>query len=164
MWWLRKKRPRAGREAQKVNGLKESMITSLRSGSLKGKILQMEVVEDFESRPHKSSVFCGVKRKGHKGMERAGSCRGCCLVTVEGGCQKGEEVNEDGEKEESGVKSLKKWLQASRRRSACMMVSRKAAQRPAKRSFMRSWDCSHIENEEEEEGWREGDQMAAQWE
>ena len=30
MWWLRKKRPRAGRKAQKVNGLKESMITSLR--------------------------------------------------------------------------------------------------------------------------------------
>ena len=33
------------------------------SGSLKGKILQMEVVEDFESRPHKSSVFCGCKEK-----------------------------------------------------------------------------------------------------
>ena len=26
------------------------------------------------------------------------------------------------------------------------------------------WDCSHIENEEEEEGWQEGDQMAEQWE
>ena len=29
--------------------------------------------------------------------------------------------------------------------------------------FMQSWDCSQIENEEEEESWREGDQMAAQW-
>ena len=28
---------------------------------------------------------------------------------------------------------------------------------------MRSWDCSQIENEEEEESWLEGDQMAAQW-
>ena len=28
---------------------------------------------------------------------------------------------------------------------------------------MRSWDCSQIENEEEEEGWQERDQMAAQW-
>ena len=27
---------------------------------------------------------------------------------------------------------------------------------------MRSWDCSQIENEEEEECWQEGDQMAAQ--
>ena len=32
------------------------------SGSLKGKILQMEVVEDFESRPHKAVSFV-VRRK-----------------------------------------------------------------------------------------------------
>ena len=36
--------------------------------------------------------------------------------------------------------------------------------RPVERSFMRSWDCSQIESEEEEESWRERDQMAAQWE
>ena len=35
--------------------------------------------------------------------------------------------------------------------------------RPVEQSFMRSWDCSRIEDEEEEETWREGDQMAAQW-
>ena len=35
--------------------------------------------------------------------------------------------------------------------------------RPVEQSFMQSWDCSHIENEEENESWREGDQMAAQW-
>ena len=29
---------------------------------------------------------------------------------------------------------------------------------------MQSWDCSKIENEEEEESWQEGDQMAEQWE
>ena len=29
---------------------------------------------------------------------------------------------------------------------------------------MRSWDCSQIENEEEEGSWQEGDQMAEQWE
>ena len=37
-------------------------------------------------------------------------------------------------------------------------------QRPVEQSFMRSWDCSRIENGEEEETWREVDQMAAQWE
>ena len=37
------------------------------------------------------------------------------------------------------------------------------AKRPVEQSFMQSWDCSHIENEEEKESWREGDQMAAQW-
>ena len=30
--------------------------------------------------------------------------------------------------------------------------------------LMQSWDCSQIENEEEEESWQEGDQMAEQWE
>ena len=30
--------------------------------------------------------------------------------------------------------------------------------------LMRSWDCSQIENEEEEESWQERDRMAAQWE
>ena len=29
---------------------------------------------------------------------------------------------------------------------------------------MRSWDCSQIENEEEEECWQERDQVAVQWE
>ena len=29
---------------------------------------------------------------------------------------------------------------------------------------MQSWDCSQVENEEEEESWQEGDQMADQWE
>ena len=29
---------------------------------------------------------------------------------------------------------------------------------------MQSWACSQIENEEEEESWQEGDQMAEQWE
>ena len=33
-------------------------------------------------------------------------------------------------------------------------------ERPVEQSFLRSWDCSQIENEEEEESWRERDQMA----
>ena len=40
---------------------------------------------------------------------------------------------------------------------------KKNVKRPVEQSFMQSWDCSHIENEEEKESWREGDQMAAQW-
>ena len=41
---------------------------------------------------------------------------------------------------------------------------KEAVQKPAGQSFTRSWDCSQVVNEEEEESWREGDQMAAQWE
>ena len=85
------------------------------------------------------------------------------MVTVVEGCQEGaqrrkaEERREETrtvEKEESGVKSLKKWLQASRRRQACMMVSRE----PHKvgKVFMRSWVLFT-------RSWRERDQMAAQW-
>ena len=40
--------------------------------------------------------------------------------------------------------------------------AKESAQRSVGQSVMRSWDCSHIENEEEEESWREGEQMAAQ--
>ena len=36
--------------------------------------------------------------------------------------------------------------------------------RPVEQSFMRSLEYSQIVNEEEEERWRERDQMAAQWE
>ena len=44
--------------------------------------------------------------------------------TQERGREEGE-VDEDSGEEESGVKSLKKWLQASRGRQACTMVSRR---------------------------------------
>ena len=39
-----------------------------------------------------------------------------------------------------------------------------AVQRPVGQSFMRSWDCSQIENDGEEESWREWVRMAEQWE
>ena len=53
------------------------------SGSLKGKILQMEVVEDF-----------GASR----------SCRRCCLVTVKECCQEG--VPKEKGREEGAVRSV----------------------------------------------------------
>ena len=44
--------------------------------SLKGKISQMAVVEDFESRPHKAVSFFGRERHGGSGMERAKAAKG----------------------------------------------------------------------------------------
>ena len=62
-----------------------------RSMSAKGELIeqpkrkhlsQMEVMEDFESRPHRAVSFClKVKRRYRHGTRR--SCRRCCLVTVE---------------------------------------------------------------------------------
>ena len=44
------------KKAQKVSGSKGSMILSLRV-TVRGKSSPMEVVEDFESRPHKAVSF-----------------------------------------------------------------------------------------------------------
>ena len=56
------------------------------SGSLKGKISQMEVAEDFESRPHnKCLLWLKEKRRCRNGMSR--SCRRCFRVAAEEGCQ-----------------------------------------------------------------------------
>ena len=48
--------------------------------SLKGKISQMKVVEDFESRPHKAVTFVVRKRKGEAGMERAKNAEGITRI------------------------------------------------------------------------------------
>ena len=71
MWWPRKEYPRAGQKALKTCGSKERMTMSSRVVALKEKFLQMEVVVDMEPRPHKAVSFCGKKRGGGKGMERA---------------------------------------------------------------------------------------------
>ena len=44
-----------------------------------------------------------------------------------------------------------------------MMVSENYVKMPVGQSFMRSRVCTQLENEEEEESWREGDQMAVQF-
>ena len=44
-------------------------------------------------------------------------------------------------------------------------VAKSTAQRAVGRSVKHNWDCSQIENEEEEEGedWQKEDQIRAQW-
>ena len=63
------------------------MIMSLRVNILSRKITKMEVVEDFDSRPHKAVSFV-VERETRR--YRHGLSRGClrrCLAMVEAGCQ-----------------------------------------------------------------------------
>ena len=47
MWWSRKEYPRAGRKATKDVWIERTYDYVVASGSLRGKISQMEVVEDF---------------------------------------------------------------------------------------------------------------------
>ena len=65
MWWLRKEHPRAGRKAQKVCGSKERTTVELRVAA--PTVSQTEVVEDFESRPHKAESFLVERNKEIKG-------------------------------------------------------------------------------------------------
>ena len=99
------------------------------------------------------------------------SCRRCCLVTVEEGCQEGaqkENGKEEGEVDEAGEKRrirsqiAQEVVARIKEKISVHDGMKEAVQRPAGQSVMRSWDCSQIENEEEEESWRERDQMAAQ--
>ena len=144
--------------------------------SLKGEITQMEVVEDFDStRTKQCPSWLRGKRRYRNGTSR--SCRRCCLVTVEEGCQ--EEAPEKQvetkrrkrtvEKGESGVKSLVKWLRASRTRQARMRRQRRLHKEQRGKVSSKNWDCSQIENEEEddeeeeEEHWQKENQKEMQW-
>ena len=104
-------------------------------------------------------------------MERGRSCRRCCLVTVEESCQEGVQrrgreegaVDEDGEERRIRSQIVQEVVAGIKEKVGVHNGDKEAVQRLAGQSVMRSWDCSQIENEEEEESWREGDQMAAQW-
>ena len=94
------------------------------SGSLIGKIAQMEVIENFESRPHEAVSF--VVRRGKEIEEWIEQKLQKVLPGYSGGklpgrstTEKGRAegaVDEDGGDRRIRVKSSKNWLQASRRR------------------------------------------------
>ena len=70
MWWSRKRRRHADQRPQRRVDRKNVGLCHCVSW-LQVKISQMEVVEDFESRPHKAVSFCGRERErqGSAGMK-----------------------------------------------------------------------------------------------
>ena len=86
-------------------------------------------------------------------------CRRCCPDTVEDVYQEEAQKQKVG-KQERKTREAKKGIQKK--------VIDESAENKEKRTggpdLMRSWDCSQIENEEEEESGQERNQMAAQWE
>ena len=68
-------------------------------------------------------------------------------------------VDEDGEETEVRSQIAQKTYDIHQK-THC---NKEAVQRPAGQGVMRSWGWSHIENGEDEESWREGCQMSAQW-
>ena len=153
----------------KENGLIRFMTMSLRVAVSKGKISQMEVVEDFKTT--QGSVLFGKKREGDKGMKRAAAAEGAALSQWRKVARK--EHNRERKRRRRGRRGRrrKKDQVSNLSRSGCSKEKvsvhdgdKEAVQKSAGQSFMRSWCCSEIENEEEEESWREGGQIAAQWE
>ena len=69
------------------------------------------------------------------------------------------------EKDKSGMKSPKKWLRAFKKKLRAHVDAKPTVHRTVGQSIKQNWDCSQIENveEEEDEDWHEGDQMKEQW-
>ena len=122
-------------EAKSANGEWVEKVHDyvIASGSLKGIILQMEVVKDFASRPHQAVSFVVVRGKELQewnGQKLPKVLPGCSGGRLQGRSMKekgraDEEAVKDVDRGESGMKPRKKWLQASRRRQARLMVSRR---------------------------------------
>ena len=127
--------------------------------SLKGRLSDMQVTEDFESRPHKAVTF--VVKRGKEKQEWNEQKMPKALPGYSGGRPPGRSVEEKSREEgEEGKESeqrqeenetIEEGIRSSRR----MAVER---QNPIQRRC-----SSQIENEEEE-SWQEDDQMAGHWE
>ena len=83
--------------------------------------------------------------------------------TKEKGREEGE-VDEDGEERRIRGQIVQEVVAGIKKKVSVHDGEKDDVERPVGQSFMRSWDCSHVDNEEEEESGREGDQTAAQWE
>ena len=110
----------------------------------------MNVVGDFESRPHKAVTFVVVP--GYSGGRLPGRS------TKEKGRADGEE---DEGCEEGRVRDemMKEVIVGIQKRAIDESAEKK---RTSGQGLRLSWGCSQFENEDEEESWQEGDQMAAQ--
>ena len=136
------------------------------SGSLKGNISQMEVVEDFESRPHEAVTFVVRREKETKEWKVLLGYSGGRLPgrnTKEKGREEGK-VDEDGEKRKDPGQIVQEVVAGIKEKVSVHGGEKIDVQRPVEQSFLLSWDCSQIENEEKEESWRERDQTAARME
>ena len=82
--------------------------------------------------------------------------------TEEKGREEGEEV-EGSEQRQEKNETIEEVIKSSQRMAfeECCISERKWTEGP---NPIQRWDCSQIENEEEEESWQEGNQMAGQWE
>ena len=130
----------------------------------------MKVIEDFESRPHKAVTF--VVERGKKRQELNEQQVPKALPGYSGGRLPGRNTEEKGRKEgeedegseERRVRNeiIKEVIQGIQKVDVDEGVENEG-KRIGRQDLMQRWDGSQVENEEEE-SWQEGDQMAEQWE
>ena len=137
---------------------------------LKGKISHMKVVKDFESRPHKAVTF--LVERGKERQEWNEQKLAKALPGYSGGRLPGRSTEEKGKEGEEGEGSeqrqgkngiIEEIITSSQRRALEVYYMSESIRTEGQNPIQR-WDCSQIENDEEEESWQEGDQMAEQWE
>ena len=156
---------------KKVSGWKEPMITSLGVAVSKEKSYRWRWWKIW-SQDHTEQCLIVVTREmemqewheqklpkvlpGYSGGTLPGRS------TKEKGREEGE-VDEDSGKRRIRSQIAQEVVPGIKEKARAHDGIKEFAPRPAGQSFMRSEDWPQIENEEEEESWREGDQMAAQW-
>ena len=137
--------------------------------SLKGKISQVEVVEDFESRPHKAVSFLVESEKEIKVCSEQklpkvlpGYCGGRLpgRSTKEKGREEGE-LDEGSEERKIRSEIAQEVVAGIKEKASAHDDAKATAQRAAGQSVEQNWDCSQIEKEEEQEedDWRKENLM-----
>ena len=133
----------------------------------------MEVVEDFESRPHKAVSFLVEREKemqewneqklpkvlpGYSGGKLPGRS------TEEKGREEGE-VDEGSGERKIRLAIAQEVVAGIKEKAGAHDDAKATAQGTAGQSVKPNWDCSQIENEEEEEedDWPKENQMGRQW-
>ena len=121
-------------------------------GSRKGIISDMQVIEGFESRPHKAVTFVVRRRKERQEWNEQQLPK--ALPGYSGGRLPGR-----------NTKKEKKAKKANKGRKHEKIEGIRSSQRMAfeRQNPIRRWDCLQIEIEEEE-SWQEGDRLAGQLE
>ena len=121
------------------------------------------MVEDIESRPHKAVTFVVERGKGRQEWNEQKLPK--TLPVYSGGRlpgrgteQKGREQGEEHEGSEERRERNEMVSQMMAWEEGCIS----ARKRTEGQNPIQGWDCSQIENEEEEESRQESDQMAEQ--
>ena len=104
------------------------------------------------SQDHIKQCFLWLKEKRRYKNGTSRSCRRCCLVTVEGGCQ--EEAQKEKGKEEGGVNEIaQEVVEGSKEKVSVHDGIKEAVQRKGGKVSCEAGIGHKIENEKEEESW-----------